>query len=206
MHVFYNTGKFTAPTVQLNQEELQVLEGERATLMVEASGCPQPTITWIHKEREMVDNYATELGEDGSLTLVCVEPRHAGIYHFIASNEAGSVEGSITLIVCTDEQQVEGDINLVTVESNPLEVEQFGEGVSRLHACNNAGFILQYQVHVNTLCRLPLNVESFFCTCAQSLPSGEADKNVAIGTSPANQLRNRFRNIVACELIGSPEE
>ena len=146
MYMHHNAGQFTVPTVEQNQEELQVLEGERATLMVAASGSPQPTITWVHKGREVEADYATELGEDGSLTLVCVEPKHAGTYHFIASNEAGSVEGSVTLIVCTDEEQAEGGISLDTVESNPLEVERFGEGVSRLHACNNAGFILQYKV------------------------------------------------------------
>ena len=148
------TGKLTAPTVEQCQEELLVSEGERVTLMVEASGSPQPTVTWFYKGREVEADCATELGEDGSLTLVCVEPKHAGTYHFTASNEAGSVEGSIPLVVCAAEEKDEGGTGLATVESSPFEVEQFGEGVSRLLACNNAGFILQYQVHLPSMSEL----------------------------------------------------
>ena len=160
MHAF--TGQFTAPTIELCQEELQVLEGERVSLIVKASGSPQPTITWAHKGRKVEADRVTEQGEDGSLTLVCVEPKHAGTYHFIASNEAGSAEGSVTLIVCTDEEQGDVGIGLATVESSPLEVEQFGECVSRLHACDNAGFILQYQVHLNQLSLTASNAKPFF--------------------------------------------
>ena len=137
------TVKFTAPTIGPYQEKLQVSEGERVTLMVEASGTPQPTITWARKGREVKADYATELWEDGSLTLVCVEPKHGGTYHFTASNKAGSVAGDVTLIVCADEEQ---ESDLAVVDSSPLEVETFGECVSRLHACNNGGFILQYRV------------------------------------------------------------
>ena len=146
MHAYAD--QLTAPTIEPYQEELQVSEGERVTLMAGASGSPQPTITWVYMGREVEADCATELGEDGSLTLVCAEPKHAGTYHFTASNEAGSVEGSVTLIVCADEEQGEGGTGLATVESSPLEVEWFGEGVSHLHACNNAGFILQYQVYM----------------------------------------------------------
>ena len=137
-----------APTIGSYEEELQVLEGKQVTLMVTASGFPQPTITWAYQGKEVEADYATELGEDGSLTLVCVEPKHGGIYHFTASNKAGNAEGDVTLIIYTDleEEQGNGDGGLAMVDSSPMETETFGECVSRLHACNNAGFILQYQV------------------------------------------------------------
>ena len=161
----YTAGQLTAPTIELKQEELQVAEGERVTLTVEASGSPQPTITWAREGKEVEADYATELGEDGSLTLVCVESKHAGTYHFTASNEAGCVEGIVTLIVSAEEQLGEGSTGLATVENSPLEVEQFGEAVSCLHECNNAGFILQFKVYLWIKCAwLPLMLFLFKCS------------------------------------------
>ena len=37
----------------------------------------------------------------------------------------------------------------------------------------------------------------------QSLRSIEVEKNVTIGTSPVNRSRNRFDNIIPCELVCS---
>ena len=156
-----HTVKFIAPTIGPYQEKLQVSEGERVTLMVEASGTPQPTITWAREGREVKADYATG---DGSLTLACAKPKHGGTYHFTASNKAGSVAGDVTLIVCADEEQESG---LAVVDSSPLEVEMFGECVSRLHACNNAGFILQYRVSTPPVITYLRCDENF--TCVHSL-------------------------------------
>ena len=63
------------------QREVHVSEGEQATLRVNFTGTPRPTITWTFKDNKMEGDYATELGSDGSLMFVCVEMKHAGRYN-----------------------------------------------------------------------------------------------------------------------------
>ena len=63
------------------------------------------------------------------------------------SNVAGSVEGSVDLIVHAEgERDDNDDLSVPRVESSPVEVDKMGEYVASLHSHNNAGFILQYQV------------------------------------------------------------
>ena len=66
------------PKVVDYQPEVHVSEGEQATLRVNFTGNPKPTITWMFKDKKMEGDYATELGSDGSLMFVCVEMKHAG--------------------------------------------------------------------------------------------------------------------------------
>ena len=108
--------------------------------MVKATGRPTPTVTWLFNGRKVEDDYSTELGKDGSLVLVSVELKHAGIYTFIVSNSVGSVKGCTKLVVHTE------DKNHARVESNPVGREKFGEFVSTFHAYNNTAFIGQFQV------------------------------------------------------------
>ena len=62
------------------KQKVQANEGEQVTLRVNFTGNPKPTITWTAKGTNMEEDYATELGTDGSLLFVCVEARHAGKY------------------------------------------------------------------------------------------------------------------------------
>ena len=72
----------------------------------------------------MEDDYSTELGKDGSLVLVSVELKHAGIYTFIVSNRVGSVKGCIKVVVHTEDEEC-GSAS--RVESNPVIREKFEE-------------------------------------------------------------------------------
>ena len=125
------------------QQKVLSLEGEQVTLTVKVAGSPTPTITWLFNGKKVKDDYSTEVGKDGSLTLTCVELKHAGTYTFSVSNSVGSVEGCTKLVVHTEDEDC---TSAPKVESNPVAKETFGEYVSSLHAHNNGGFIVQYQV------------------------------------------------------------
>ena len=131
------------------QREVQCLEGEQVSLMVKATGIPIPTVTWFFNGRKVEDDYATELGKDGSLVHVSVEIKHAGTYTFSVSNMVGSVEGCTKPVVHTEDEEC---ARAPRVESNPVSREKFGEYVSSLHAHNNSAFLLQFQVlnHIDT--------------------------------------------------------
>ena len=131
------------PTIVEYQQKVLCLEGEQVTLTVKVAGSPTPTITWLFNGKKVKDDYSTEVGKDGSLTLTCVELKHAGTYTFSVSNSVGSVEGCTKLVVHTEDEDC---TSAPKVESNPVAKETFGEYVSSLHAHNNGGFTAQYQV------------------------------------------------------------
>ena len=43
----------------------------------------------------IASDYSMTLDNSGKLTIVCVEPRHAGNYRFTVSNSSGSVQGQV---------------------------------------------------------------------------------------------------------------
>ena len=43
----------------------------------------------------VVSDYSINLEDSGKLTIVSVEPRHAGNYRFTVSNSSGSVQGQV---------------------------------------------------------------------------------------------------------------
>ena len=119
------------------------MEGKQVTLTVKFAGSPTRTVTWLYNGKKVKDDYSTEVGKDGSLTLTCVELKHAGTYTFSVSNSVGSVEGCTKLVVHTEDEDY---TSTPKIESNPVAKEKFGEYVSSLHARNNAAFIVEYQV------------------------------------------------------------
>ena len=165
--------------------------------MVKATGRPTPIVTWFFNGRKVEDDYSTELGKDGSLTLVSVELKHAGTFTFTVSNRVSSVKGCTKLVVQAEDEKC---ASVPRVESNPVSREKFGEYVSSSHAHNNSAFIGQFQV---------IDTASSYCVLygkavniviqSQALSSGEEGHQTAIGKTSANSPLNRFRNIVACE-------
>ena len=43
-------------------------------------GTPEPSVLWYHNGCMVGPDYATEIGNDGGLTLVAVEQNHEGPY------------------------------------------------------------------------------------------------------------------------------
>ena len=184
------------PTIVDYQHEVQCSEGEQVTLTVKVAGSPTPTVTWLFNGRKVKDDYSTEVGKDGSLTLITVEPKHAGTYTFTVSNKVGSVEGCTKLVVRAEDEQ---HASTPTVESNPITREKLGEYVSGLHTHNNGGFVVQFQVVYLSMIYLQYLHIRTVVLCSQALPSGEEGHQTTIGKSSENRLLNRFRNITACE-------
>ena len=141
--VITNTHTASPPTIVDYQQEVLSVEGKQVTLRVKVAGSPTPTVTWLFNGKKVEDDYSTEVGKDGLLTLVCVELKHAGTYTFSVCNSMGSVEGCTKLVVHTEDEDF---TSAAKVESNPVAKEKFGEYVSGLHACNNAAFVAEYQV------------------------------------------------------------
>ena len=136
------------------QREVQCSEGEQVTLTVKVAGSPTPTVTWLFNGRKVKDDYSTEVGKDGSLTLITVESKHAGTYTFTVSNKVGSAEGCTKLVVRAEDEE---RASASRVESNPVTREKFGEYVSGLHTHNNGGFVVQFQV-IEYRCRISICV------------------------------------------------
>ena len=85
------------------------------------------------------------------------------------------------------------------LESNQMKEEDFGQYVEGLHSLNNRAFVIQYEV-----CAQFIRLKAAYlimCTKLQSLASGEDGRKVSIGKTDENKVLNRFRNIIACELI-----
>jgi len=53
------------------QQEVLSSKRKQVTLTVKVAGSPTPTITWLINGKKVEDDYSTEVGKDGSLTLVC---------------------------------------------------------------------------------------------------------------------------------------
>ena len=90
------------------------VEGEQLTLTVKVAGSPIPTITWLFNGKKVEDDYSTEVGKDGSLTLVCVELKHAGTFTFSVSNSVGREEGCTKLVVHTEDEHQLFMLQIVT--------------------------------------------------------------------------------------------
>ncbi len=71
------------------------MEGQRVTFRPKVGGSPAPTVAWYHEGSMVAPDYAIDVQEDGTLTFVCVELKHAGTYRFTVSNSAGSVQGQV---------------------------------------------------------------------------------------------------------------
>ncbi len=78
-------------------EDVIVEEGMSVTFAPKVSGTPKPTVAWFFEGHMLTSNYAHDVGEDGSLTFMCVEIKHGGTYRYTASNSAGSVQGEVCL-------------------------------------------------------------------------------------------------------------
>ena len=134
--------------------EVCVTEGQQATLRVEVTGVPQPSLTWRCQDKLVEPDYAIEIARDGTLCFVSAELSHTGTYHFTAQNASGVVEGKIELKVKAEgEGGGEPDDDATrkktsNVESQPVAVESFGQFVASLHSNNNGGFFKQYQVYL----------------------------------------------------------
>ena len=106
------------------------------------TGYPPPNLQWYLNENEVVEDYSTELDQDGSLHIPCSEKRHGGAYKLVARNSIGSAEKEVELKVLDEEQAPPSqDIDL-----SPVPLMDFGSFVANNHTNSNTGFKDLYQV------------------------------------------------------------
>ena len=137
----------TQPSIIEFPNDTIVMEGETVLFAPKVAGSPFPTIAWYHNGSMVATDYSIDLSEDGRLTIISAEPRHAGTYRFTVSNNAGSLQGQVSLFVKTDSmEQSIIDQGAVMVDSDPVFVTEFGMHVADKHASQNKGFRDQYLV------------------------------------------------------------
>ena len=84
------------PIIVKQPKDVIALEGEKVSIAPEVAGIPPPTIAWYHEGSMVTADYATEISEKGELSFVCIEKKHAGVYKFTVSNNAGSIQGQVS--------------------------------------------------------------------------------------------------------------
>ena len=132
--------------IQEFPKDAHVTEGESVYFRVQVSGVPPPNLVWYHNGQEVVADYSTELGEDGSLKFPSAEARHTGVYQLVAINSAGSMEKEVKLFVHA-EGQATPSMSRRVLQLKPIPVSDFGKYVADNHASNNRGFRDQYMVN-----------------------------------------------------------
>ena len=125
---------------------MHVTEGESVLLHVKVTSAPKPTLVWYFEGTELQPDYSTEVAEeDGSVTILSAETRHAGVYKLVATNTAGSVEKEVKLFVHNEEEHIPDVAD--QKELRPVPVAEFGKYVEEQHANDNQLFGKQYKVY-----------------------------------------------------------
>ena len=75
-YTYMHTG--SRPEILDPPTDIIALEGERVDFRLKVCGSPEPSILWYHNGAMLGNDYATEVSEEGALTLFAVEPSHAG--------------------------------------------------------------------------------------------------------------------------------
>ena len=119
-------------------------EGEGVYFKTKVSGAPQPTVSWYHDGEPVRTDYACEIEADGSLAIPSTELKHSGVYKAVVTNQHGSKEREVKLIV-----NQEGETSTATsmvVSTRPILILEFGKYVAELHGNSNQPFKDLYQV------------------------------------------------------------
>ena len=136
---------FLDPQITKFPSATTAIEGEGVYFKIKVSGEPQPTVTWYHDGEPIKADYAREIEADGSLAIFSAELKHSGVYKAMATNQHGSEERELKLMV-----NKEGGTSTYAVEdmvsSRPIHIPEFGKYVVKLHTNMNQPFKDLYQV------------------------------------------------------------
>ncbi|KAL9873746.1 sidekick cell adhesion molecule isoform 7-T7 [Glossina fuscipes fuscipes] len=90
--------KTTAPVLEQPPQNVTALDGKDATITCRAVGAPNPNITWIYNETQLVEiSSRVQILDSGDLLISNVRESDAGLYTCVRSNEAGTVNGEAFL-------------------------------------------------------------------------------------------------------------
>ena len=137
---------YIEPQITKFPSDTTVIEGEGVYFRIKVSGEPQPTVTWYHDGEPVIADYAREIESDGSLTIPSMELKHSGVYKAVATNQHGSEEREIKLMVNEEGRASTAVATDDMVSSRPIPVPEFGKYVAELHTNSNQPFKDLYQV------------------------------------------------------------
>ncbi|XP_017048179.1 protein sidekick isoform X8 [Drosophila ficusphila] len=104
--------KTSAPIMELPPQNVTALDGKDATISCRAVGSPNPNITWIYNETQLVDiSSRVQILESGDLLISNIRSVDAGLYICIRANEAGSVKGEAYLSVLVRTQIIQPPVD-----------------------------------------------------------------------------------------------
>ena len=134
------------PTIIEFPSDTNISEGEGVYFKIKVSGEPQPTVTWYHDGEPIRADYGREIEVDGSLAIPSAELKHSGVYKAVATNQHGSEEREIKLMV----NEEGGASTAIAVDdivsSRPIPIPEFGKYVAELHTKSNQPFKDLFQV------------------------------------------------------------
>ena len=122
--------------------DMATIEGKAVYLIIKIDdGEFQPRVNWYHNGKPIEEDYAHEIEANGSLVLPSVEQDHSGIYKVVVSNEHGSVQQEVRLVV---REELEMKMKAATVSeivyTRPISVSNFAKYVTELHTDVNQPF------------------------------------------------------------------
>ncbi|XP_055915597.1 protein sidekick isoform X4 [Eupeodes corollae] len=103
-----------ASTPIMEQPPLNVtaLDGKDATISCRAVGAPNPNITWVYNETQLVEvSSRVQILESGDLLISNIRESDAGLYTCVRSNEAGTVNGEAYLGVLVRTQIIQPPVD-----------------------------------------------------------------------------------------------
>ncbi|XP_032597184.2 protein sidekick [Drosophila grimshawi] len=104
--------KTTAPAMKKPPQNSTALDGKDATISCRAVGAPNPNITWIYNETQLVEiSSRIQVLDSGDLLIANIRASDAGLYMCVRANEAGSVKGEAYLSVLVRTQIIQPPVD-----------------------------------------------------------------------------------------------
>ena len=148
MYIYTEPTPATIEIVEFPEKVVRVVEGERVVFNVKVKGFPEPKLTWYHEGEEVMTNYSTDVGLDGSLSIPCCDTSHTGLYQLVAVNSVERAERQVKLFVRREERPIQEPTS-TKVSLSPIPVLDFVEYVTSGHANDNTIFKEQFAVSLS---------------------------------------------------------
>ncbi|XP_062139573.1 protein sidekick isoform X10 [Drosophila sulfurigaster albostrigata] len=104
--------KTSAPVMEQPPQNVTALDGKDATISCRAVGAPNPNITWIYNETQLVEmSSRVQILESGDLLISNIRSSDAGLYMCVRANEAGTVKGEAYLGVLVRTQIIQPPVD-----------------------------------------------------------------------------------------------
>ena len=117
-------------------------------MYVSVHGNPPPTLMWYRNNESIFNDGTVEISEDGTLSIPSMEARHIGDYKLVATNEHGSCEAEMELLLeSEDSTNIHRAVSMsLIIDSAPVPVSSLEEYVASHHAKCNDPFQYEFVV------------------------------------------------------------